>query len=168
MKAPTVLGRIERLIMLVVVVAITAFAFLSMPQRDAHAASGYVNVFSSSARVPATYTSSTIYPPAGAKGFQFVLDATARSAPATLDATVLLVNPMTGSTVTYPTTPTTATLSGSGRTDVILYPGITGVTNRRFNDLIIGAPSPVGIQLQAVVHGTAGSVTFSGSLSWIN
>jgi hypothetical protein len=155
-------------VLLAAAIAVAGVAGIATHSHEADAADAYVPVFAQAVHTPGTVTSAVLYPPPGAKGFRFTLDATARSAPATLTATLYTLDPQTGHTVAFPTSPTTATLSSATTTDVLLYPGITGVTNRRFNDLLISSPAPVPIKIIATVGGTAGSVTFSGSGNWIS
>lgn len=149
------------------VILAMVFACFATASRPSPAAAATPNpspgftLLASAARTAGTYNGAAVYGPVGARGLHVTLDVTARTSPAIASVTLLYQDPLTGDLITYPTSPTTATLSAVGTTDFVLYPGITAVTNRRFNDVVFGASpttGPVPIVGQLLVT-SGGSIT---------
>ena len=123
----------------------------------------FVTTADSSAARTATVAGATVtnY---NARGAVITINVTAASGTTPTLVAKLQYSPDGGTTwIDYTAKPVTATISGTGQTTLVVYPGATEVANSA-----VSLPLPRTLRMHYTIGGTTPSFTFATYFNWIN
>ena len=127
------------------------------------ARNNFVTTADSSAARTATVAGTTVtnY---NARGAVITINVTAASGTTPTLVAKLQYSPDGGTTwIDYTTKPVTATISTTGQTTLVVYPGVTEVANAA-----VSLPLPRTIRMHYTIGGVSPSFTFATYFCWIN